>query len=319
MHPGYELKIGSKEFKSGSSESLLSLELSRCLGLPIDSLEGMLVGGTAYPFEKGDEVTLKLGYGSDLVPVFTGLLNECEVGISKVRVFALGGAVKLLNLRVNAVYQNQTSGDIVKSLAQEVKLDVKEGEDGIDYSYYVVDGRQNAYEHMLRLAEKCDFDVYMTPAGELVFKKFEGKDEHKFAYGKDIIQIELSKTPQYYDGVVVFGESPSSTMGAETYHWLAKEELKAKTEGSNPLGVRDPSIKSNENAEKVAQAIKSRLEYSVFMTVEVVGRAEVKPGDSLVLEGFADATVDGKYEVTGIEHSLSKSKGFTSRFQCRRK
>lgn len=318
MHPEYELKIGFETFTSKNSE-VPSLEIRRKMGLPIDSLEVTLVSRKSYSFKKDDDIAVKLGYDSKVVPVFSGLVDEFEIGISKVRLYGAGKSVKLLNMKINRVYQNQTAGDIVRSLSQDAGLKVKDCDDGIKFPYYVIDERYNAYEHLLKIADRCDFDVYITEEGELVFKRYAGKKKHTLEYGKDVIKAEFLNSPKLYQGTAVYGESPSSSKGANTYHWLTKKEVKGSAGSGVLLAIHDVAIKTQDDAGKVSQAVQSRLEYTSSLMVDTVGDPEIRLGDAIVLKGFISNSMKGEYEINGLEHCLSKASGFTSRIFCRRK
>jgi len=316
MRPNYLIDIGSEKFSSENGSDVISIKVTRSIGLPADGCEVFLVGRKDYSFKKDDQVKVQLGYDEESVPVFSGFVDNIEHEIAMVRLTALGLAVGLLRLRLDRVYLNQTAGKIVGDLAQEVNLKVKEASDGISLPMYVVDYAANAYEHILRLAERCNFDVYITDDEQLVFKKWNGGKKHSLEYGKDVIRVEESDFSPLYMSARVYGESPASVKGSDTFHWLTKQEVKGEAGSGVAFFIHDPALKDAETAETVAKAKLNKLEYTFAAVVETVGNPEIKLGDTVVLEGMPSSAVGGELEVRSVEHYLSKIKGFTTRVNC---
>jgi len=319
MRPNYVLKVGPETFNPDTVDGVVSIEVNLSMGLPIDSVEALLVGGRDFSFKKDDPVAVQLGYDENFVPAFIGFVDNVEHGISRVRLTALGHSLLLLRLRLNRVYLNQTAGGIVRNLAQEAGVKVKEAADGISFPMYVIDDGLNGYEHVLRLAERCNFDVYVTDDGQLVFKEFGGGRTHTLEYGRDILQVEGADFVPAYAGATVYGESPSSVRGAETFHWLTKQEVKGEAGSGPPLVIQDPVIRSRETAERVASAELNRLQYTFAAVIETVGRPEIKLGDAVAIKSLNDPAINGEFQVRVVRHYLSKTKGFTSRISCWRK
>lgn len=316
MRPNYMVNIGSEKFSLEDSFDIISIKVNRSIGLPTDSCELFLVGRKDYRFERDDQVKVQLGYDEELAPVFSGFVDNIEYGIFNVRLTALGPTINLLRLRLNRVYLNQTAGEIVRDLAQQVNLTVKEASDGIQFPMYVVDYAANAYEHVLALAERCNFDAYIEDDAQLLFREWNGGQTHTLEYGKDIIRVEESKISPLFAGVRVYGESPASVKGLDTSHWLTKQEVKGEAGGGVILSLHDPAIKDTETAETVAKARLSKLKYMLEAIVETVGKPEIKLGDTVVLKDMPTTTLEGELEVRGIEHYLSKVKGFTTKIDC---
>jgi len=315
MRPNYQVNIGSEKFSPENGTDVISIKVIRSIGLPTDSCEVFLVGGKDYSFKRDAEVKVQLGYDEELVPVFSGLVDNIEHEISKVRLTALGPTAGLLRLRLNRVYLNQTAGKIVSDLAQEVNLKVKEALDGINLPMYVIDDDANAYEHILRLAERCNFDAYITDE-QLVFKKWNGGEKHSLEYGKELIRVEGLDFSPLYVSARIYGESPASVKGSETFHWLTKQEVKGEAGSGEVLSIHDPAIRDKETAETVAKAKLDKLKYTFAVVVETVGKPEIKLGDTVTLEGMPNSAIEGELEVRGIEHYLSKIKGFTTKISC---
>ncbi len=181
---------------------------------------------------------------------------------------------------------------------------------------YVVDYAANAYEHILRLAERCNFDVYMTDDEQLVFKEWNGGKKHSLEYGKEIIGVEELDFSPLFASARVYGESPASVKGSDTFHWLTKQEVKGEAGSGLALTLHDPAIKDKQTADTVADAMLNKLKYTFAAVVETVGKPEIKLGDTVALEGMPRSAIQGELEVRGIEHYLSKVEGFTTRISC---
>ncbi len=316
MRPTYQISIGSEEFSTENGTDVICIHVIRSVGLPTDSCEVFLVGNKDYPFERDDEVKIKLGYDEELVSVFSGFVDEIEYGTSMVRLTALGPALGLLRLRINRVYLNQTAGKIVQDLVKEANLTIAEASDGINLPTYVVDDTANAYEHILRLAERCNFVVYITDDDKLLFKEWNGSKNHSLQYGKDLIRVEELDFVPLYVSTRVYGESPASVKGAETSHWLTKQEIKSEAGSGDVLSLADAAIRDTETAETVAKAKLDKLKYTFAAVVETVGNPDIKVGNTITLADMPNSAVLGDLEVRGVEHYLSTIKGFTTKIDC---
>lgn len=316
LHPSYSINMGSREIEP-SSNDLVSLTIDLQLDTPADSCRALLRPAKwNTDLKREDAVTVSLGYEDDLKPVFAGSLDSVERSISQVRTFSLGGSLKLLDLRVNEIYTDQKVGDIVKDLASKAGLDVDEVQDGLDLPSYYVDNSHNAYDHIRELAERCAFDVYMTPDGKLVFKEYKPGDPYILEYGKNIISLEAFFQEPTYESVKAYGESPSSMKGSDTSHWLTKDDISGEAGSGNQLEIVDSAIRDTDTAEKVAQARLKVLALSKFFELKVVGSPEVRLGDAVEVKGMSDDELNGKFKVMRVEHMLNKKEGFTSSIEC---
>jgi phage protein D len=311
MHPSFLINLGKTELSSEKKSGVVSLRVARSIGLPIDLCE-IFLDNTEEHFEKGEALKVQLGYDKKLETVFSGSVVEVEDRLSGVmKITALGPASRLLLLRLNRVYLSQTAGKIVRDLAGEVKLKVKTASDGINLPAFVIDEATNAFEHILKLAERCNFDVYVTEDEELIFKERGGGKNTMLRFGKDIIRYEEFSFSPLYTSAKIYGESPSSIKGTDTSHWLTKQEVKGEAGSGAPLLILDPAVKDKKTAESVAKARMERLKYSKGALFVTVGKPEIKLGDTV----SSDRTT-GDLEVRSIEHCLSKIKGFTTAINC---
>jgi len=313
LKPTYKIRIGSETFDPDVQSPLVSLQVNLDMDIPADSFEARLgESEKSAKIKEGDNVSIQVGYEGDLEDVFKGVVDNVEPGLAEIRVTGLNFATKLLELRTDQLYENQSAGGIVTDLATIASVSLGEISDGLSFAMYVVDDGKNAYEHIRELAQKCGFDVYMTPESQLVFKKYERSQPHALEYGKDIIRAELQEEKPVVTGVVVQGESPSSFKGADTSHWLTKRQVEGMAGSGARLLIQDPTVRDKDTAEKVAKAQLDTFTRLVSGTVEVVGKAEVKLGDTVEITGMKNAKMNGEFQVRSVEHYLSKTAGFTT-------
>jgi phage protein D len=313
--PKYDIALGSDTFATTDGAKVVSVKASRSIGLPIDRCEVKIVPNESHSFEKGDPLVAQLGYEDELHHVFSGIIDNIEQTLSTVRVSALGHGVHLIRLRLNRVYLNQTAGFIVNDLAQEAQVTTEEISDGITLPMYVVDEASNAYEHIIRLAQRCNFNVHFTEE-RLNFKARGGGENTRLQYGKEIIGIEELAFSPLYKGAKILGESPSSTRGSDTSHWLTKNEVKGESGDPTFLLIEDATIRDTETAETVARAKMRQISIAKGAAIEVVGRPELKLGDTVTLVDAPIPNLDGQLEIRSFEHYLSKTKGFTTSINC---
>ncbi len=316
LHPNYTINVGPRKVEP-SSNDLIRLTVDLHLDTPADSCRALLrLAPWTSDLQRKDPVTVALGYEDDSEPVFAGSLDSIERTLNKMRTFSLGGALKLLDLRVNEIYTDQNAGDIANDLAEKAGLDVEEVQDGIDLPKYYVDTSRNAYDHIRELAERCAYDVFITAENKLCFKEYDPGDTHPFEYAKNIISIEAMFRESVYGSVKAFGESPSSKKGSDTSHWLTKDDVTGEAGSGTQLEIVDSSIRDTDTAEKVAEAKLKALSFSKFFKLTVVGSPKVKLGDAVEVKSMPDDSLNGEFKVMRVEHVLSKNDGFTTRIEC---
>ncbi|MBS7613972.1 hypothetical protein KEJ48_07040, partial [Candidatus Bathyarchaeota archaeon] len=267
---------------------------------------------------EGDEILIQLGYEEDLKNVFNGFVDDLESDVARVRVLGLDSVSKLLNTRVNQVYEGQMAGQIVSDLAGKASVVVENAADGIRFPQYTVDDSKNIYEHMWDLANKCGFDLYMNAENKLVFKSYEGKEPHILEYGKNIIYIEAYKYEPKLTQVLVRGESPASFKGADKAHWLTKRLVEGSAGSGSKLLIVDPTARDKNTAHKIAEAKLNSLTKTISGIAKIVGNPDIDLGDTVEIRGFKQAYMNGEYQVRGVEHVLNRKEGFITILGFRR-
>jgi len=316
LKPTYKIKIGSETFEPGVQSPVSSVRVTQDIEVPADGFEVVLgVSEKTSTIKEGDEISIEIGYGDELKEVFKGAVDSAIPGISGVRVRGLNPATKLLELRVNNAYMDSKAGDIVNDLAGKAGVKTDEVSDGIKFPVYYLDDGKNAHEHILELARKCGFDVYMTPENKLVFKAYERSDPHALEYGVNIIEADVQEDRPVVKSVVVLGEGASSFKGAESWHWLTKKLVsgsqKSDLKGAELL-IQDPSVKDSDAAAIVADSLLQEMTKTLCGTVKILGDAGVKLGDTIEIKGMGNSKMNGEFQVRSVEHEVSKATGFTT-------
>ncbi|MBB3044545.1 hypothetical protein [Nocardioides soli] len=324
LRPGYRITIGDHVVDTTAeprASTAVELTVRLDMDTPVDSVtlvQGQVGGLRAQP---GDDVSVELGYADEddgLVRVLTGTVVTTGPGIRTERIVGHSTADALLRTFVDRTFEDTTAGEIVRTLAQEAGVDVDRAEDGPSLPAYVVDGRRNGLRHVRDLACLSGFDTYVTPAGALVFEPFTGsRDVHTVKYGEHVLGAEQWRARPRAGTVVVFGESPGSSRGDESWAWLTQDFTPRRGSagsGAPTLLVERPVARSAQVAQAAARGIADALvASSLRVRVRLQGRPQVKLGDLLRLERFpAKAAVDrldGNYQVRGVQHRITKTDG----------
>jgi phage protein D len=263
-----------------------------------------------------DPFTISLGYNSPTI-VFTGVVDSLHSEFRAVRVQGLSPMLKLLKQRISQIYLNQNAGDIVKDICSKAGVTVGKIDDGISLPSLSVSRDVPSYDYVRELAERSGFDVYINTDGELIFKEFDSDNVHELEYANQVINVD---TEQYHppDAVKVYGESPASSTGSDTSHWLTKDKMEGTAGNGDGLIIYDAAIRDKATADAVAKAHLAKARHTHWVSILALGNPEVKLGDSVSLKGFDQDILKGEFKVRNVDHHLSKRRGFTTRLRCSR-
>ena len=318
LHPTYKLQIASDTLEPSTSDDVVSIYVNLSMDIPADIFEAILrMSDKSLKFKQDDDISISLGYNQQIIEVFKGKVDAVKPEVSKLRVTGLNSIWKLINQRMNRLYEKQSAGKIVSDLAKASGVATGEIMDGISFPSYAVDDNKSSYEHIRELAKRCGFDVYVTSDNKLTFKKYSRENVHTFEYRKNIISVDGYYYKSEFGSVKVFGESPSSTKGSDTWHWLTKKEVEGMAGSGPALLITDPVLRDKDTAEKVAKAKLNILNRNLLLTIETVGKSEVKLGDTLEIKSMPDSNLNGDFQVRNVEHIFNKSEGFKTIIGCR--
>jgi len=324
LRPGYRLTIGDHVVDT-SAEARASTAIEVVVRLDMDTpadeltlVQGQVGGLRAVP---GDDVSVDLGYTDEddgLLRVLTGTVVAVEPGLRTVRIIGHSRADALLRTRMDRTFEDGSAGDIVRALADEAGVDVERVEEGPALSAYVVDGRRDASRHIRDLAALAGFDTYLTPEGALVFEPLTGsRTVHVLKYGEHVLAAEQTRSRPRAGTVEVWGESPGSSRGDESWAWLTSDPSARRGTagtGSPTLVVERPAMRTAKIAGAAAQGIADVITASALQVwVRIQGRPQMKLGDLARLERFPERAgvdqLDGTYQVRGVTHRLTKADG----------
>jgi phage protein D len=323
LTPAYKLTVGKKVIDTTDkpqASTVVDLRVALDMDTPADSLTVLLGRVGKLKPQCDDDATLELGYADDgggLTQVITGTIASLEPTLTNTRVVAHSSAASLLRTFVDQTYENKTSAEIVRDLADQAGVTVVRTDDGIDFPAYVADGRRSVYYHMRDLAGLCGFDLYVNSHGELVFEKFiGGKAVHVLEFAKHILQLEAQQSPPHAVQVQVWGESPGAGKGEEAWAWLTKDfsGLKGTAGSGDPMFLLErPALRTAEAASTAAQAEFTRLQRrSLRGRLLTLGSPQITLGDGIRLRSVPEDSLNQLFQVRSVTHRVTKQNGFTT-------
>jgi hypothetical protein len=184
-------------------------------------------------------------------------------------------------------------------------------DDGLSFPCYVADDGKTMYEHMLELAGMSGCDIFLNAEGHVIFKKYEEGKPVTFKYGKDIVDATLQENNPAVSGVRVYEESPSSSMGEDTAHWLSKDTMGgACGDEDDSHVINNPAIKDKDTADKVAQNYLEKHAVTLSGTIKAIGNSNVGLGDTIRIKEAPDERMNGEFEAVRVNHTIDGKEGF---------
>jgi len=302
------------------SQHLLVVTVDAGMAPSVDVAEVVYAAGPDAPkVSVGDEGTIKLGYDDDSNElVFTGKVESVrrEIG-GVVRVTVTNGAAALARLRVNAAYDGQTAGDVVKDLAGQASVDTGSVEDGLKFAYFVADDRSGGWGHVARLARNSGHVAYVNPEGKLYFAPYVEGSPTSFKYGQDLLALEVAEGTPALGKATAVGEGAAGSQGQDAWPWLLKDPSPVKRESGSGDGERlieDGAVRSGDAAQKLAEGVvlaASRAKLTGRMLVP--GAPKVAVGGTVEVTDAPDDALNGSWMARRVRHRYAKREGFTTR------
>ncbi len=319
--PAYKLTLGDQRVDTTDepqASTMVDLEIRLDMDTPADRFSLVLgqVGNLAP--EREDDAQIELGYADgELTQVMAGTVVTVEPNIETKRVTGHSSAQSLLSTFVDVTFEDRDAGGIVRELAGRAGVDVARAEDGIEFPAYVIDGRRSVYHHLRELADLSGFDLYVDPEGGLVFERFSGgRAAHVVGDAQHGIAREASRTPPPAGEVQAWGESPGAGRGDDSWAWLTKDfgPRKGSAGSGEPvLLLEKPALRTARAAQAAALAAQTAIERRRLRgRLLVLGRAEVKLGDSIRLRELPADELNVFFQVRSVVHRLTKRGGFTT-------
>ncbi|CAJ36895.1 phage late control D family protein [Methanocella arvoryzae] len=311
--PSYKIKLGSQTIEPSSATDIVGIEVDLALDVPIDICKilvnnGPLIGAV----KRGDEVSVELGFDGSNTKVFTGGVDSVDPAVSGATITCLSLASLLARKRINQVYEKQAAGAIVEDIAGRAGLAVKEPDDGLSFPSYVIDDSKTAYQHLRELAELSGCDLFLNAEGHLIFKKYEEQKPITLRYGRDIVDVSVQETNPRVSGVRVFEESPASSMGDDTSHWLSKKTMGGSCGDEDGHLITNPAIRDKDTADQVARNYLEKHAVSLSGTVKAIGVPKAGLCSTIRIKEAPDARMNGDFKVVRVTHTFGGERGFMS-------
>lgn len=301
-----------------------------------DSLT-LALGGRA-DVRIGEAVALSLGHDGDDALVFTGRISTIARTVADLRVQALGEADRLLSLRRGGTYESQTVGAIVRDLAGQADIAVGTVDDGpLLHTYYLSQGR-SVHAQLFDLARALGYEMYTSRSGSLEFRalgsaailgsgldvgedglRAVSRDRARHRFGENVLDAERASVAPSWGAIRVGGESPTSSLGDSTSHWLTINDTDyAGTAGSGrQRSFVDAWARTQDLAQRVAEgrliAFNRRAD-TIDLTTP--GQPTLELGDPVTTAGFVAADLNRAGYVRTIEHRFATDRGFTTRWSA---
>lgn len=312
----YRVTLGGDVFASSDEAApVLAVRTDASFAVPVNACRLALHGLAATDAGAGDPVVVELGYGDALETVFTGVAASVAHGLGRVEVEALGSFAALAEARVNVLYERETAGGIVGDVLGKVGVTAGTVEAGIELPAFALDDGRSAWAHLRGLAARCGFDLWADPDDAAQFRAYSPAATHALAYGADLLAWEHDTRPPAWEGVEVYGESPSGQgQGDDAASWLTKQAVKGsagKADG-RVLRLADPAARSPSLAGDVAAGVMAAHAFTARGTARVLGAPKVRLGDAVRFEKLPAPARNGEAKVTAVRHRLDARGGFTT-------
>jgi hypothetical protein len=337
LTPVFTLSIGSyratAEAAVGGPRQII---VERDMAIAADLLEVDLMQRSGIAL--GDAATLELGHDDRQGVVFTGDVVELHATLTGVCVRALGKLNALLQLHVTATYEGQSVGSIVEDLVRQAGLTAGTIEAGPTLPRYAIDRRLSGYRHARDLADRLGFELYTDRAGRAMFRALGaaaaldqgggllgaaagaaasalGLDGAEgYAFGRHLIAATARHRVPALGTVQVGGESPMSSAGDTSAHWLTtnSEDYRGVAGDGEPVRlIFDAAARTKDLADRFAAGylvVNSRGQQQVNATV--LGRPSLELGDAVSLSAAPEGLVNGSGYVRAIRHRVGVALGF---------
>jgi hypothetical protein len=343
LKPTFSLTVGSLTSDTanpvGGPRAFL---VERDMDVPADALRIDLADRAGIALE--DDVSLELGHDGDNQTAFTGKVVRLQPALSGVTIFALGKMNDLLNYRSANTYESQSAGAIVQDLIGGAGLEAGKVDDGPDLPRFAIDRRASAFAHVKGLADRLGYELYADRDGKVMFHALGdaagldaagggllgavagavtallgGGGSEGYAFGKHLVSGSAQSAPPAWSSVQVGSESPMSSQGDSSAHWLTTEDSDftgSAGSGDPQLFLLDLAARSKDLADRFAAgrlAVAKRTAHQVSFTV--LGRPQVDLGDDLSLSDVPDSVFNGQGYVRAIRHRFSDGAGFVTEFR----
>ena len=301
----------------------------------VDNKGGAQAPDTTHILWPGKEVTIRLGYGSTQVLLFTGYVDTVTAQNPPAQItcacrdrskLALDAMVQMDNadgVRVyGKTYLAQTLEYIFRDLAVMAGYpagDITANATGITVDEITFQ-RESYADAFQKLCELCRFEWYCDEAGKLIFQtsvETAGAAAYTFSEGEDLIDISYQiSDAEIYTRIFVVGKDKDGLPISATA--LLDESQYSLPEQKTLYIDAGDLISTTENcAALAAQEAASVAAKARNVTARTVGNPWLQIGDSISIVETT-TTISEVYRVTEISHVMDAGASpiFSTTIQC---
>ncbi|CAB1074481.1 hypothetical protein D1AOALGA4SA_2300 [Olavius algarvensis Delta 1 endosymbiont] len=328
----YNLSISNWTVSSTNDVRTEFIELATCLSLnsPNDNcyikfydphsdsiLNQSLIQVRGNEIVKGDPVIINISVGDVTDNVMTAGVISVDLSFGQVMIFGSTNSQNLTNSYLNQTYENQSMSQIVKDMADQGGVGTGVMEIGSDYPYFVVHESKSVWQYCRELAHRDGLDLYFDTGNKLTMEKFnKSSADHVFTYGQDILDLQLNSHQTPKEQIRVYGESPASNQGPDTWHWIVKDISPFQGEvgnGTKMLSIQDGALRTKDAADNLAKAkFGAMKDQSVWGRLKILGNPAVNLMDAIEIKDAPRGELNGLFKVTSVRHLYSKQKGYVT-------
>ena len=260
----------------------------------------------------GKHCIIKLGYiDGDQISFKHLRLESIKTTPRNIKLELYNRSIRVSKSTISGAIENSTAGDIIRTLFENDENIYEITDEGLRFEQITCIQR-SFLDIIYRLAKMCDLFYYVKEDGKIFFGKIKDPRKHEAIYGENIIDINYTKHMKREARAIINVESPESSMGRETWHWITKNPIKVEVGPKKAIywSYCFHEIRSEENARKVGEnLLKDAERRRLNGTVTIVGNPLVRPGDILVFKNISDLE-NIEARIYGVEHIFNLRKGF---------
>jgi hypothetical protein len=170
---------------------------------------------------------------------------------------------------------------------------------------------------VLDLARREGMDVWFDPENKLTVKKFaKTQADHVLRYGVEILELAVRASDPVATHVLVHGESPASSSGNDTWHWLVSDlgpYRGDKGSGNRVRAVQDGAIRTKAAADAAAAArLGAMAGRATRVRMAVLGRPTLCLGDGIEIQGVPGGASAGVLKLGSVQHIFNSQEGYVT-------
>jgi hypothetical protein len=308
----------SAQIRVGSSQvpGSVHLRIHRSIGDLAGSCRITVPGPIELEASPGDDVIVSISHDDSEETVFTGQLDSFEAAGTHLLIRALDSRVLAARLRVNRVFEDQSSDAIVRDLAGEADVTVGRLGAGVAINaYWAHDGR-SVLGHMVHLAALAGAHLFVDRQGKLQAVAYTPTAPRlQLRHGVHLVAVSVASRQGGGD-VEIRTEGAASTNGAPAAYWPTTDT--ASVAGIGVMGGDGaaelwwvPELRAMSAATTAAQKRALwRAQNTARVQATCLGLLDVELGNAVVVDGVPGAATGSPGLVVALEHVLGPSHGF---------